>query len=68
VALAWVMARGRDFVPIPGTKRRGYLEENLRAAELRLDRDAMARLDAALSPEAVAGPRYDDKMMSYIDR
>jgi aryl-alcohol dehydrogenase-like predicted oxidoreductase len=68
VALAWVMARGRDFVPIPGTKRRGYLEENLRAAELRLDRDAMARLDAALSPEAVAGPRYNEQMMSYIDR
>jgi aryl-alcohol dehydrogenase-like predicted oxidoreductase len=68
VALAWVLARGPDFVPIPGTKRRTYLEENLGAAALRLDRAAMARLDTALAPEAVAGPRYDRKMMSYIDR
>jgi len=68
VALAWVLARGRDFVPIPGTKRRRYLEENLRAADLRLDRAMMERLDAALAPEAVAGPRYNEKMMSYIDR
>jgi aryl-alcohol dehydrogenase-like predicted oxidoreductase len=68
VALAWVLARGDGFVPIPGTKRRSYLEENLRAADLRLDRQAMERLDAALAPEAVAGPRYNDQMMSYIDR
>jgi aryl-alcohol dehydrogenase-like predicted oxidoreductase len=68
VALAWVLARGDDFVPIPGTKRRSYLEENLRAADLRLDRGAMERLDAALAPEAVAGPRYNEQMMSYIDR
>ena len=68
VALAWVLARGADFVPIPGTKRRSYLEENLRAAEVRLDRGAMERLDAALAPDAVAGPRYNDQMMSYIDR
>jgi len=68
VALAWVLARGEDFVPIPGTKRRSYLEENLRAADLRLDRGAMERLDAALAPEAVAGPRYNEQMMSYIDR
>jgi aryl-alcohol dehydrogenase-like predicted oxidoreductase len=68
VALAWVLVRGDDFVPIPGTKRRSYLEENLRAAELRLDRRVMERLDAALAPEVVAGPRYGDEMMSYIDR
>jgi aryl-alcohol dehydrogenase-like predicted oxidoreductase len=68
VALAWVLARGADFVPIPGTKRRTYLEENLRAADLELDRSAMERLDSALAPEAVAGPRYGREMMSYIDR
>jgi aryl-alcohol dehydrogenase-like predicted oxidoreductase len=68
VALAWVLARGADFVPIPGTKRRSYLEQNLRAAELELDRQAMERLDAALAPEAVAGPRYNEQMMSYINR
>jgi aryl-alcohol dehydrogenase-like predicted oxidoreductase len=68
VALAWVLARGDDVVPIPGTKRRSYLEENLAAAELRLGREAMEGLDAALAPEAVAGPRYNEKMMSFIDR
>src|SRR3954452_6862687 len=68
VALAWVLGRGSDMVPIPGTKRRAYLEENLGAASLRLDPAAMARLDAALSPEAIAGPRYNDAMMAYIDR
>jgi aryl-alcohol dehydrogenase-like predicted oxidoreductase len=68
VALAWVLARGADFVPIPGTKRRAYLEENLRAAELRLDRAAMERLDTALAPSSVAGPRYGEEMMAYIDR
>ena len=68
VALAWVLARGSDMVPIPGTKRRSYLEENLAAATLRLDPTVMARLDAALSPEAIAGPRYNEQMMAYIDR
>ena len=68
VALAWVLARGSDMVPIPGTKRRSYLEENLAGATLRLDPTAMARLDAALSPEAIAGPRYNEQMMAYIDR
>ena len=68
VALAWVLARGDDLVPIPGTKRRSYLEENLAAATLRLDRAAMARLDAALTAGAIAGPRYNEQMMTYIDR
>ncbi|HET7424633.1 MAG TPA: aldo/keto reductase, partial [Gemmatimonadales bacterium] len=68
VALAWVLARGDDLVPIPGTKRRSYLEENLAAATLRLDRTAVARLDTALTAEAIAGPRYGREMMSYIDR
>jgi aryl-alcohol dehydrogenase-like predicted oxidoreductase len=68
VALAWVLARGDDMVPIPGTKRRSYLEENLAAATLRLDRAAMARLDTALTADAIAGPRYNEQMMAYIDR
>jgi aryl-alcohol dehydrogenase-like predicted oxidoreductase len=66
VALAWVLAQGSDVVPIPGTKRRKYLEENARATELRLDGGRLARLDAALPK--VAGPRYNEAMMSYIDR
>jgi aryl-alcohol dehydrogenase-like predicted oxidoreductase len=68
VALAWVLQRGEDLVPIPGTKRRRFLEENVAAADLRLDADQLARLGAALPPGGVAGPRYNDSMMAYIDR
>ena len=68
VALAWLLQKGDDIVPIPGTKRRRYLEENVGAGELRLNRDEMKQLDEALPPEAVAGPRYNDRMMAFIDR
>ena len=68
VALAWLLAKGDDIVPIPGTKRRTYLEGDVGAADLRLSAADLARLDAALRPEAVAGPRYNERMMSYIDR
>jgi aryl-alcohol dehydrogenase-like predicted oxidoreductase len=68
VALAWVLHQGQDLVPIPGTKRRRYLEENVAAAEVRLGAAELARLDAALPPAAVAGPRYNENMMTYIDR
>jgi aryl-alcohol dehydrogenase-like predicted oxidoreductase len=68
VALAWVLYQGRDFVPIPGTKRRRFLEENVAAAGVRLGPAELARLDAALPPAATAGPRYNDSMMAYIDR
>ncbi|HUE39530.1 MAG TPA: aldo/keto reductase [Candidatus Binatia bacterium] len=68
VALAWLLAKGDDVVPIPGTKRRTYLEEDVGAADLRLSTADVARLDAALRPEAIAGPRYNERMMSYIDR
>ncbi|HEX3275043.1 MAG TPA: aldo/keto reductase [Gemmatimonadales bacterium] len=66
VALAWVLAQGPDVVPIPGTKRRTYLEENTAAADLRLDAGQLARLTDALPP--AAGPRYSEQMMSYVDR
>jgi aryl-alcohol dehydrogenase-like predicted oxidoreductase len=68
VALAWLLHKGDDLVPIPGTKQRRYLEENSVAAELTLSRAEMAQLDAALPPEAVAGERYNERMMSFIDR
>ncbi|MET0153097.1 MAG: aldo/keto reductase [Candidatus Binatia bacterium] len=68
VALAWLLAKGEDIVPIPGTKRRRYLEENAAAAEVRLDPAEIGRLDEALAPEAIAGPRYNERMMSFIDR
>lgn len=68
IALAWLLHKGDDIVPIPGTKRRKYLEENVAAAEIQLSREEMAQLDAALSPENVAGPRYNQRMMSTVDR
>jgi aryl-alcohol dehydrogenase-like predicted oxidoreductase len=68
VALAWLLQNGEDVVPIPGTKRRSYLEENVAAANLQLDAEEMTQLDEALSPEAIAGPRYNEKMMALVDR
>jgi aryl-alcohol dehydrogenase-like predicted oxidoreductase len=68
VALAWVLHQGDDLVPIPGTKRRRFLEENVAAADLRLDEASLERLNAALPPGGVAGPRYGESMMVYIDR
>ena len=68
IALAWLLYKGDDIVPIPGTKRRRYLEENIAAANLALSADEMAQLDAALPPEVVAGPRYNERGMALIDR
>jgi aryl-alcohol dehydrogenase-like predicted oxidoreductase len=68
IALAWLLHKGNDLAPIPGTKRRMYLEENVAAADLRLSPAEMAQLDAALPPEKVAGPRYNEQMMATVDR
>jgi aryl-alcohol dehydrogenase-like predicted oxidoreductase len=68
VALAWLLHKGNDIVPIPGTKRRTYLEENVGAADVSLTGDEMAALDAALAPEKVSGPRYGEKQMAMVDR
>ncbi len=68
IALAWLLHKGPDIVPIPGTKHRRYLEENIGAADVSLAAGEMATLDATLSPEKVAGPRYNEKQMSMVDR
>ena len=68
IALAWLLHKGPDIVPIPGTKRRRYLEENVAAAAIALDSNEMAALDAALAPEKIAGPRYSAPQMAMIDR
>jgi len=68
IALAWLLHKGNDIVPIPGTKRRAYLEENVGAADIRLSPGEMMRLDDALRPEAIAGPRYCERFMSWVDR
>jgi aryl-alcohol dehydrogenase-like predicted oxidoreductase len=67
LALAWVMAQGPDVVPIPGTKRRSYLEENVGAAAVELSADDLARLDAITGPDAVVGTRYPDAGYAYGD-
>jgi aryl-alcohol dehydrogenase-like predicted oxidoreductase len=68
VALAWLLRKGDDVVPIPGTKRRSFLEENLAAVEMRLDDVQMQRLDDALTPDKIAGPRYAPWIMATVDR
>ncbi|TKJ30972.1 aldo/keto reductase [Blastococcus sp. CCUG 61487] len=65
LALAWVMAQGDDVVPIPGTKRRSYLEENVGAADLQLSADDLARLEAIAPPGAAEGTRYPDGGYAY---
>jgi len=66
LALAWVLAQGTDFVPIPGTKRTQYLRENVGAADVMLSDDDLRRLDALAPKGVAAGERYPD--MSSIDR
>jgi aryl-alcohol dehydrogenase-like predicted oxidoreductase len=68
IALAWLLQKGEDVVPIPGTKRRSYLEENVAAAELAISAEERLRLDAALAPEAVSGLRYNERMMALVER
>ena len=68
LALAWVLAQGDDVVPIPGTKRRTYLEENAAAADIQLTPEEVAELEAAVPPDEVAGDRYIPAAMKAIDR
>jgi len=68
LALAWVLMQGRDIVPIPGTKRRKYLEDNVAASDMQLSQQDLARLDEVLPPNAVAGTRYADYMMTLLNR
>jgi aryl-alcohol dehydrogenase-like predicted oxidoreductase len=68
IALAWLLHKGPDIVPIPGTKRRRYLEENVGAAGVALSPEEMAELNAALSPDKISGPRYGKSQMEMVDR
>ena len=67
LALAWVLAQGADVVPIPGTKRRSYLEENAGAAAVQLSSDELARLDAIAPPGVAVGGRYVNSAYTYGD-
>lgn len=68
IALAWLLHKGANVVPIPGTKRRHYLEENVAAAAISLSSNEMAELDGALAPEKISGPRYNQRQMAMVDR
>jgi aryl-alcohol dehydrogenase-like predicted oxidoreductase len=68
LALAWVLAKGEDLIPIPGTKRRKYLEENAAAAEIKLSPAEVAELEAAIPQHEIAGDRYAPANMKNIDR
>ena len=68
LALAWVLAQGQDIVPIPGTKRRKYLEQNAGAAEIILSQEELAELGDIFPPNAASGARYPEAMMASVNR
>ncbi|UUU22365.1 aldo/keto reductase [Streptomyces sp. DSM 40750] len=67
LSLVWLLAQGPDIVPIPGTKRRTHLDENLRAVTLRLTADQLATVEECIPPAAVAGARYDEARMATVN-
>ncbi len=68
LAIAWVLAQGSDIVPIPGTKRRKYLEENVAVLEVKLTKEDLAKIDEVAPPGVAAGERYNDAMMKAVNR
>jgi aryl-alcohol dehydrogenase-like predicted oxidoreductase len=68
IALAWLLHKGPDIVPIPGTKHVRYVEENVGASKVHLSEDDMAELDAALAPDKISGPRYNERQAAMINR
>jgi aryl-alcohol dehydrogenase-like predicted oxidoreductase len=68
LALAWLLAQGTDIVPIPGTKRRKYLEENIDAVALHLTAEDVAHISAAIPAGAAAGTRYPERSMSAVNK
>ena len=67
LALAWVLAQGKDIVPIPGTTRRDHLEENLAALEISLSAEELKRIDAVAPKGAAAGMRYHEEGMKTVN-
>ncbi len=67
LALAWVLAQGQDIVPIPGTKRRTYLEQNIGALDVKLSSDDLRRIHDVFSPGVTAGQRYPEYMMKIVN-
>lgn len=68
IALAWILHKGPDIVPIPGTTKRSHLEENVRAVDISLSESEMERLDTVLAPGSISGDRYTEERMRLVDR
>ena len=68
IALAWILAKGDNIVPIPGTKRRAYLESNAAAMEISLSPTEMTELETLFPPDAAVGERYNEQMAQWVDR
>jgi aryl-alcohol dehydrogenase-like predicted oxidoreductase len=68
LALAWLLAQGKDIIPIPGTKRRKYLEENAAAMQVKLTAEDLSRIDEVAPHGAASGPRYPEHMMATVNR
>jgi len=67
LALAWLLTRGQDIIPIPGTKRRKYLEENVAALDVKLRAEDLRRLEEVAPKGAAAGQRYPEQMMNLVN-
>ena len=68
LALAWLLAQGKDIVPIPGTKHRSYLEENIKALNVSLSKNELERIEKAFPCHATAGDRYPEQAMKAVNR
>ncbi len=68
IAISWLLHKGPEIVPIPGTKHVRYVEENVGASKVHLSAEDMATLDAALTPDKISGPRYNERQAAMIDR
>ncbi len=68
LALAWVLAQGKDIVPIPGTKRLKYLEQNAEAVNIELSAEDLRKIEDVFPKDAVAGGRYPEEMMKTVNR
>ncbi|MGA8440030.1 MAG: aldo/keto reductase [Candidatus Sulfotelmatobacter sp.] len=67
IAIAWVLSRGTDIIPLVGARRRTQLEDAVRALELKLSAQELAELEKAIPPDAIAGTRYDENQMRWLD-
>jgi aryl-alcohol dehydrogenase-like predicted oxidoreductase len=67
LALAWVLSLGKEVIPIPGTKRRKYLQENMKAMDVALTAGDLAEIDRAAPKDVAAGPRYPSNMMAFVN-